>query len=472
MTRCNLGQLIQIDIFPDDVLLDIFDFCRSMDLQIKDLRAKTDAWQSLVHVCRRWRCLVFASPRRLNLQLFCTPDTSPWNTLDVWPALPLIIDGRMGSLSSIDNVIPALVQRNRVCQVSLWNLEGWQFEQVFEVMQVPFPELTHLRLSSHDKTPRSIPDSFLDGSAPRLRSFSLNCISFPGLPRLHLYAPHLVLLDLHNIPHSGYISPEAIVDILSVLSSLKSLFLGFRSPQSRPDWEFRRPPPPKRSVILALVVLQFQGVTEYLEDLMTFIDTPQLDAMYITFFNQIDFDIPRLAQFINRTFKFAKPDARAHVEFNNYGVYLKLELESGTFQIGIPCEEPDWQLSSIEQVCNSFLHPLSMAEDLYIDYGYYQLVWKDNLIENTLWLQLLLPFTAVKNLYLSKHFSLGIAAALKELTGSRITEVLPSLQNIFAEHHRLGHFQENIGQFVTARQFSDHPITVSHWTDWNKYAYR
>jgi hypothetical protein len=39
----------------------------------------------------------------------------------------------------------------------------------------------------------------------------------------------------------------------------------------------------------------------------------------------------------------------------------------------------------------------------------------------------------VKNLYLSKEFAPGIAAALQELVGARITEVLPSLQNIFVE---------------------------------------
>ena len=41
-----------------------------------------EAWQSLVHVCRRWRCLVFESPRRLNLRLVCAQGT-PARQLDV-----------------------------------------------------------------------------------------------------------------------------------------------------------------------------------------------------------------------------------------------------------------------------------------------------------------------------------------------------------------------------------------------------
>jgi hypothetical protein len=426
------------------------------------LRTEAEAWESLFHVCRRWRSLVLASPRRLNLRLYCTPYTPAGDRLDVWPTLPLIIEGDMASSSGTDNVIAALGQSNRVYQVSLWELAGWQLEQVLAAMQVPFPELTDLQLFSRDETPRLIPDSFLDRSAPRLQTFQLSGIPFPGFPRLHLSAAHLVHLRLFDIPHSGYISPEAIVALLSVLSSLEELHLGFRSPQSRPDPESRRPPPPKRSVIPALVVLVFTGVTEYLEDLVTFIDTPQLGEMAIMFFNQIDFDIPRLARFINRTFKLAKRDA--HVQFKDSSAYVELQLKSSTLFIAISCREPDWQLSSIEQVCNSSLRPLSTAEDLYIEHRYQELVWKDDAIENTLWLQLLLPFTAVKNLYLSEEFSQGIAAALEELTGGRITEVLPSLENIFvAGLETLGPFEENIGQFVAARQLSDHPITVSEW---------
>ena len=57
-------------------------------------------------------------------------------------------------------------------------------------------------------------------------------------------------------------------------------------------------------------------------------------------------------------------------------------------------------------------------------------------------------------------------AVLQELVGSRVTEVLPSLQNIFLEGLRLepsGYLQANIGQFVAARQLSDHAIVISDW---------
>ncbi len=182
--------------------------------------------------------------------------------------------------------------------------------------------------------------------------------------------------------------------------------------------------------------------------------------MDITFFNQIDFDCRRLAQFINYSPILRALD-EAHVQFIDVAAtvtfrYQTSESGYGDLLINILCREPDWQLSSIEQVCSS-LHPISTVEDLYIDHEYSEIVWKDDAIENTLWLQLLLPFTAVKNLYLSKVFAPGIAAALQEPVGG-ITEVLSSLQNIFVEAlEPSGPFQKNIEQFVAARQLSDHP---------------
>ena len=259
----------------------------------------------------------------------------------------------------------------------------------------------------------------------------------------------------------------------SEIQILETLSLGFESPQSRPDWESRRPSPLKRSIIPSLTRFSFKGVSEYLEDFVTCIDAPQLDYWHVIFFNQIDFDTPRLAQFINRTSRFRAHD-EAHVRFNDSVVDVKLMNRthySGypAYLIRISCREPDWQLSSIAQVCNSSLPPLSVVEDLHIKHEYAQLAWKNDTIENTLWLELLLPFTAVKNLYLAKDFAPGIAAALQDLVGGRITEVLPGLRNVFVQGTEpQGPFRERIGQFVAARQLSGHPVTISVWNEEGK----
>jgi hypothetical protein len=330
-------------------------------------------------------------------------------------------------------------------------------------MQVPFPELTFLRLFSFDET--VIPDSFLGGSAPRLRYFELFGIPFPGLPKVLSSANHLVYLKLFNIPHSGYISPEAMAALLSALTSLRTLSLQFESPQSRPGGESRSLSPPKRFVLPALTELYFKGVTEYVEELVTRIDTPQLHEMGTTFLHQIDSDCTRLAQFIRRTPTLWALN-EVHMQFANGAASVDLRHWRPTFDstlyISISHREPNWQLLSIEQVCNS-LHPLSTVEDLYIE-QYWHLAWETHVIENTRWLDLLLPFTAVKNLYLFEAFGPGIAAALRELVEGGITEVLPNLQNIFVKDFEpSGPFRKNIEQFVATRQLSDHPISISVW---------
>jgi hypothetical protein len=425
-------------------------------------KTEIEIWQSLVHVCRRWRSLVLTSPRRLNLRLVCTPKTPAKDALDIWPVLPLIVTGHVGFefSSSTDNVIAALGQSNRVCQVDL-DL-GFEVDEVLAAIQVPFPELKYLRLRSYGSV-TVIPDSFLGGFAPRLRYVSLDHISFLGLPNLLLSANHLVYLGLTNIPHSGYISPEAMVAPLCALSSLETLNLKFLF-ESRPDRESPSLPPPKRSILPVLDKFHFEGDAEYLEELLTFIDAPELDEVHIKFVFQMDFDCPRLVQFINRTPTF-RAHNRAHVRFDNDTSVALLARwpRSRTLKISIPYISPSERLSFFEQVCNSSLHPLSTVKHLYIDYQYPNWIWSNAAIERTLWLQLFLPFTAVKNLSLSRQSVPGVAAALQGLVGGRITEVLPSLRNIkvFGWAGGLGRFKEYIGQFAAARRRSGHPIAIS-----------
>jgi len=164
-------------------------------------------------------------------------------------------------------------------------------------LQEPFPELTHLLLRSN-RAVAALPDSFLGESAAHLRLLWLERIPFPNLPKLLLSATHLVSLRLDEIPHSGYISPDAMVTVLSTLASLRSLRLTFHSPRSRPDWASRRPPPKTRTVLPAVTHIRFEGVSEYLDDLVARIDAPRLNKLFISFFNQILFDTPQFIQFI------------------------------------------------------------------------------------------------------------------------------------------------------------------------------
>jgi hypothetical protein len=160
-----------------------------------------------------------------------------------------------------------------------------------------------------------------------------------------------------------------------------------------------------------------------------------------------------------------KAPTDAHVAFEVGAARVHLSSQTsdyGKLNVKILCREPDWQVSSLGQVCTSSLPLFSTLEDLYIyEARYSQPNWQYD-IDNSLWLELLHPFTAVKNIYLSEELAPRIVTALQELVGGRTTEVLPTLQNIFLEGlPPSGPIEEGIRQFVDKQRVSQ--IAVSRW---------
>jgi hypothetical protein len=465
---------VTIDGLPDVALIEIFD-CYLNQVPDEDPQdpPETQAWHTLVHVCRKWRYVVFGSPCRLNLRLYCTEKTPVREMLAVWPPLPIVVWRNGDSAWDIDNIMAALEHNDRVCEIGFLDVTSLELEQVLAPMQKPYPALTDLRIwwdddhgwwdDDHGAAP-IVPESFLGGSAPRLRRLRLGYVPFPGLPKLLLSATHLVTLELWRIPNSGYFTPEAIVTGLSTSTRLEQFWLLFESPLSRPKRESRRPPPLARSILPALTIFHFQGSSEYLEDLVARIDTPLLDGLGITFFHQLIFNTPQLTQFISRTPNL-KTQGEARVVFSPRCVRTMFPpIFPRGLELEISCRQSDWQLSSLAQIYGSALPPalIHTTEHLYIRDGFRPLHRQDD-IEDGQWLEVLHPFTSVKNLYLSRNLTPSIAPALQELVGERVIEVLPALQNIFLEEfHPSGPVQEAIGKFVAARQLAGHPIIVSH----------
>ena len=198
-----------------------------------------------------------------------------------------------------------------------------------------------------------------------------------------------------------------------------------------------------------------------------------LNELVITFFHQQIFHTPRLAQFISRTLNIrAHGEARAaRISFSSWSV--SITLPSTTFKglrLSISYKESDEQLSLLSVVqawSSSFPQTFIPAvEHLYIVEDDSSLLYWDDDIENSQWLELLHLFIAVKDLYLSSKITPRIVPALQELVGERETEVLPALQTLFLEETLPSEsepVQESIGQYVAAQQVSSHPITVSRW---------
>jgi hypothetical protein len=453
--RCHIGQ-VTIDMLPNDALLKIFDF-------FVDDNDSIEAWHLLVHVCRKWRNIVFEPPRCPYLRLYCTAGgpQAVRELLNIWPDLPIVIKLYDPPTWGVDNIVAAaLAHADRACEISLGMVSSSLLDVIYAAMQVPFPAPMRLKLLSEPIAP----DSFLGGSAPHPRSL--------GLPNKLLSASDLVRLTLRHIPHSAYISPEAMVTCLSTLTKLEFLSLDFESPRSYPEnWETQRPPLRPRSALPALTQFEFRGVSEYMEDLVARINAPLLDELYINFFHQLILHTPHLAHFIDRTPKI-KPHNEAQLIFLDDTVQVLLGCMQKVI-LRTRCKPSDWQLSFVSGVCNSFLPLVPALDHLFICEGIHsRSCWQDD-IENSQWLELLLPFTNVKNLYLSEGVVPRIAPALQELVEGGMTEVLPGLESLFLEEpHPSGlvdesyisnPVQEAIGMFVSARQLAERPTNSRYW---------
>jgi hypothetical protein len=361
---------------------------------------------------------------------------------------------------NVENIVAAVEHgHDRIGQIFIGDICSSALEKLAVAMQQPFPTLKDFRLASLDKSLPQLPETFLGGSAPRLEFFDLHGIPFPTFPQFILSSTHIRDLIIYDIPHSGYISPDAMAACLAALPNLERLCIGFRSPLSRPPQI--TPPPRTRVVLPALTNLSFRGVSEYLEDFVAQIDTPLLNKLLVTFFMDPIFEIPRLRHFIGRAERLKSFD-RARMNF----YHDVLCIGVGLFDLQIHCQRPDWQLSLILQIFGQQLPLLSHVEQLEISQDRWENIeWIDNPnMDSSLWLELFNLFIAVQSLYVSAKLVVPVAATLQELTEGRSMEVLPALHSLFLKGLApSGPVSEGIKSFIAARQLSDHHVVIQSW---------
>jgi len=260
-----------MDLFPDEVLLDIFDFYVNPE--------DADAWHTLIHVCQRWRTIVLSSPRRLNLQILCKHRRPVRKMLNIWPPLPIVVwHDTPGKFLCGDNITAALEHPDRVREIRFKTIASKLLMNVTKAMDVPFPVLTTLELKIYSLWWACLPDPFLGGSAPRLQSLDLDVTNFSPIWKLLHSTRDLVRLSLGIDQYS--VTFEEIVTCLSSLAKLKSISLVFRFPDRQdPYLASQRPSPLSRAILPALTYFGFKGAGNDLEVIMAHLDAPLLDGV-------------------------------------------------------------------------------------------------------------------------------------------------------------------------------------------------
>ena len=267
---------MRINRLPEEVLLGIFEFL----VERTDTVRYMNVWQTLVHVCREWRHIIFSSPRRLNLQLLCM-DTNPVRKmLHIWPAFPIVVvTGGDPNEECADNVVAAFEQPGRVSEIIFEEISSQALEFLTGTIHGPFPQLTTLDITLGD-TRQFFPEPFPKGFAPRLRSLDLCDVPLSTVSKSMLSASDLVHLSLWHVPIWEYVTPKEIATYLSPMTKLESMSLGLRFPRHYPCSESQR-----RTVLLALTSFWFEGPDGYLEDLKARLDTPRLNRVNVTHSN-------------------------------------------------------------------------------------------------------------------------------------------------------------------------------------------
>jgi hypothetical protein len=322
-------------------------------------------------------------------------------------------------------------------------------------MRKPFPVLGRLSLCLED-APFQLPNTFLGGSAPRLRELTLRHISFPTLPRLLLYSRDLSELHLHDIPFTGYILPEAIVTCASALTKLKSLTIEFKSPASTHGQTINNSftsSTPAHVVFSSLTHFQFQGDGEYLDDLLARFYAPVIEVVNLTLFNELFFRSRQVDRFIAST-PIGTSCNRAEIDFTGGEVEIRLLNASLTrFSFKILCTS-EVQVSSMAQIFREVWLPLSHVESLDLCFEE-RSTWQTNK-DPTAWEDIFHKFHAVHTLRIIGLHT-PILSVLKRLD-EESAGVLPRLQDLY-----LGGYEPsgpNTEPFITKRRHSKRPVTV------------
>ncbi|KAH9980638.1 hypothetical protein BJV77DRAFT_404499 [Russula vinacea] len=250
-----------IHLLDNDSLLQIFSHYR---LENEDNWNLRQTWRNLVHVCRRWRNLIYDSSSHLDVCLLLMNDSPSIDTLGHLPPLPLVIDfsDRTETISQKDedNIHLGLQQHGLVRRVVL-EAQSSSLRMWLELMKKHFPRLRDLSLFSTtiEEMNLTLPETL---QVPDLRRLSLHGVGLPKGLSLLSSVTALSTLSLTQIRGSCCFSPRSLVTQLQDLPHLEELSIGFAISTPLPSSEGELLPVPIAPVTLpTLRRLTFRGRT-------------------------------------------------------------------------------------------------------------------------------------------------------------------------------------------------------------------
>ena len=473
----NRPHIPSIHILDNDSLLRIFFFSRLVLFAEDEVNYLFDLhreecvhgrwWYKLIHVCRRWRYLVFASASHLRLCLICTYGTPVADMLAYSPPLPLIVDYRTREFAAEDEegIILALQHRDRVRHINL-HIPIPNLQMVLLKMDDEFPMLEYLYIWPMIKHNMGLvlPKTF---QAPHLRHLLLLNFAIPIRCPLLTTAVGLVTLSLEWIHSSTYFCPNDLLKRLSLMPQLEVLGIGFHSPVPNREVEMQLLDTPTMTHITLpnLRWFAFTGVSACLEALLPRMTTPFLEKLEIIFFNRLTFSFTHLLQFIStrENLRFHSTNFLFTPQALTMQVYPNHGAKTYTLGMKVLCAHLDWQVASAAQIYHALRTAFSAVEriTLWYESGFTPLEDRENAADRTHWRELLRSFGNVKTLYVADDdLVMPVSHCLRPDDEESPMELLPELKEL--EYFASSNAGEEFTSFIDAREKAGHPVTLTY----------
>jgi hypothetical protein len=472
-----------INIIDNDSLLNIFYLYRPVDsgdelsgdgvgdvLQLgKWIHERW--WYKLVHVCRRWRYLILASPSFLGICLLCTRGVPIAAMLAHAPPVPLIIDhfddDHDPTPEEENGIILALQHRDRVRRIRLL-IPLPTLRKVITAIDGEFPMVEYLYIGpqSHTKATEVhderlvLPETF---RAPHIRHLILLNFALPMRSPVITTAVDLVTLTLLLIPPSGYFSPDELLERISLMPQLETLWVHFYPNLSNGDVENQLVHVPIASKI-ALPRLRwfgFDGANTYLEALLPRMTTPLLEKLTLGFFIELTFPVPHLLHFVKKVKDLKCGSAK--ISLFNWGVLMKIYPHEGAktyvFKVFVGCTQTRQQISSVAQICNALETVLSAVEYLTFEFPRSFTSPESSLgIDPTSFREILRSFKNVKTIRVPTGLLGEVSNILPLGSGKSPDALLPELRELVCPMGSLAPYI--FAPFIKARESAGAPVTI------------
>jgi hypothetical protein len=477
--RSSAGRLhrTSIHILDDDSLLNIFRHCRPALLDEGEaddshiLRggewSRERWWYKLVHVCRRWRTLILASPSHLHLCLVCTHRTPVAKMLAHSPPLPLIIDhiDRAHSVTAKDEewILLALRQRVRVRRIRIL-MPISNLRKLTTAMDKEFPMLEYMYMSPPTKedTSLTLPGTF---RAPRLRHLLLRNFAFSIASPLLATSIGPIILSLEEISTSAYFSPTDLLQRLSSMPQLETLGISFHSPIPNTDArsQLLQMPTMTHVSLPNLRWFGFGGMSAYLEALLPRLSIPRIEKLQIWFFSQPSYPVPHLLQSMRaaENIRFRSASLMFHEKFVALTAYPHEGARVYAFYLEVCCRLYDLQVESVAKLFNGLRTELSAVDHLSLEYerdspsqawanGAYRGQWRD----------VLGLFSNVETLLVPNGLIRDLSASLELDDGESSSELLPKLKEL--QYLARRDSSDAFTTFIKSRRNTGRPVTLVH----------